>query len=215
MATALGVSLAILPRAVDSLHADGSGYTYNNPNASINNNQITITMGDSYFSPQNITVRPGTTIVWINNGTMQHTVTSDNGLFDSGALNPGQSFSYTFGGMGTFGYHCRFHGNAGGVGMAGYIQVSGQAYPSYNYYNPSTSQLPGNQNCTNTQTPTFNAPSPAPNNAPGISGLSPSNAYQNPNSPYSISGGVSTDSSGRSVGVGPGCVVDATHECLY
>src|SRR5689334_2484604 len=40
------------------------------------------------FQPQTITVPAGTTITWTNNGTVPHTVTADDGSFDSGTLQP-------------------------------------------------------------------------------------------------------------------------------
>ena len=61
------------------------------------------------FSPATLTVKVGTTITWTNNDSMTHTVTSDNGVFDSGNLTPGQTFSYTFNNAGTFTYHCVIH----------------------------------------------------------------------------------------------------------
>lgn len=61
------------------------------------------------FSPATLTVKVGTTITWTNNDSMTHTVTSDNGVFDSGNLTPGQTFSYTFNNTGTFTYHCVIH----------------------------------------------------------------------------------------------------------
>jgi len=82
-----------------------------------------ISIVDNSFSPQTITIAPGETVTWTNNGTMQHTVTADDGSYDSGSLNPGASFSHTFTSAGTFPYHCTFHGAAGGVGMSGTIIV--------------------------------------------------------------------------------------------
>ena len=197
LAVATGVSAAILPRAIDSLHADNSGYNYTG-------NQITITMGDNYFSPAAVTVTPGTVVVWVNRGSMAHTVTSDNGLFDSGSINPGQSFSYIFSGIGTFGYHCRFHGGAGGAGMAGSVQVSGQ---NNNYYNNPYSYQTPPQNCPVYQTPYYNQPSNSNNSNPGISGLSGQNNLN-------YVPGVTNDT-GKTVGSGSGCIVTSTHECLY
>jgi FtsP/CotA-like multicopper oxidase with cupredoxin domain len=57
--------------------------------------------------PINIAV--GDTITWNNQGTRLHTVTSDDGLFDSGAMRGGASFSFTAPVAGTFVYHCTFH----------------------------------------------------------------------------------------------------------
>ncbi|MBI5029832.1 MAG: LysM peptidoglycan-binding domain-containing protein [Chloroflexi bacterium] len=75
-----------------------------------------VTMQNTVYSPQSITVKVGTTVVWRNTETngMEHTVTSGapnapSNMFDSGAMNPGQTFQFTFTTPGTFGYYCRIH----------------------------------------------------------------------------------------------------------
>jgi plastocyanin len=77
---------------------------------------------DFYFEPANAAVQPGDTITWVNEGNHPHTVTSDDGLFDSEVLNPGDSFSVTFPEAGTLTYHCEIHPSMTGsvtVGPAG------------------------------------------------------------------------------------------------
>lgn len=63
------------------------------------------------FDPETITVEPGTKVTWINRDTLGHTATSDDDgqMFDSGNLNGGQSFSYTFDEPGVYTYHCTPH----------------------------------------------------------------------------------------------------------
>lgn len=75
------------------------------------------------FSPSAVTVQRGTTVVWINKETPKHTVTSDDTLFNSETMSVGVSYSFTFNDAGTFAYFCKFHGDAGGVGMVGQIIV--------------------------------------------------------------------------------------------
>lgn len=70
---------------------------------------------DDDFSPPNLTIPVGSTVRWTNHGTRPHTTTSDSGLWDSGALAPGMSFSHTFASEGTFDYRCAFHANQGMV----------------------------------------------------------------------------------------------------
>lgn len=84
--------------------------------------------GDT-FSPQRLTIRRGDKVVWVNRDTSSHTVTSDTGTFDSGTLNPGESFSRTFTKTGTYYYHCRFHGDPRG-GMWGVIVVTSRTAPA-------------------------------------------------------------------------------------
>lgn len=61
------------------------------------------------FVPRNITVPAGTTVTWTNKDSVQHTVTSTSGVFNSGPLNEGQTFSYTFNRTGTYEYECTIH----------------------------------------------------------------------------------------------------------
>jgi glucose dehydrogenase/plastocyanin len=64
---------------------------------------------DFGFSPDNDLVPPGTKITWTNTGQIVHTVTSDDGVFDSGDLASGQTFSTTLDKPGTYWYFCRPH----------------------------------------------------------------------------------------------------------
>lgn len=61
------------------------------------------------FSPQSLTVSKGTTVTWTNNDSVGHTATSTSGVFDSGLLSLGKSFSYTFSNTGTYSYKCTPH----------------------------------------------------------------------------------------------------------
>ncbi len=62
------------------------------------------------FKPKTLTIAVGTTVVWTNNTTVSHTVTSDDGhSFNSGLISPGTTFKFKFTKKGTFGYHCSIH----------------------------------------------------------------------------------------------------------
>ena len=63
-----------------------------------------------YYSPPTITVVIGVnnTVTWVNNDQAPHTVT-DTGVFDSGNMNTGQSWTHTFTTPGTYEYHCTYH----------------------------------------------------------------------------------------------------------
>jgi plastocyanin len=54
-------------------------------------------------------VPPGTTITWNNKGPTPHTTTSDNGVWDSGLMDAGDSYTYTFDDPGVYWYFCRPH----------------------------------------------------------------------------------------------------------
>ncbi|HEY2916191.1 MAG TPA: cupredoxin family copper-binding protein [Candidatus Limnocylindrales bacterium] len=64
---------------------------------------------DFAFNPTTITVKAGDTVTWTNTGSTAHTVTADDGSFDSGNLNGGATFNHTFATAGTFTYHCSIH----------------------------------------------------------------------------------------------------------
>jgi len=61
------------------------------------------------FIPQRITVKAGTTVTWINEDDVPHTVASSSKLFKSKALDTGDKFSFTFTTPGTYAYICSVH----------------------------------------------------------------------------------------------------------
>lgn len=68
-----------------------------------------VSMVDYAFNPGSTSVSVGTTVTWTNKGTQDHTVTADDGSFDSGRVVVGSTFNHTFSTAGTFKYHCSFH----------------------------------------------------------------------------------------------------------
>jgi len=91
----------------------------------------TVSVKDNLFEPKTITVNGGDTVTWQYAGQNEHTVTADDGSFDSGDLKTGEktSFSFTFTKSGTFAYHCKYHGGAGGQGMSGVVMVQAGGAP--------------------------------------------------------------------------------------
>jgi plastocyanin len=61
------------------------------------------------FSPATLTITAGDTVTWTNGDDRRHTVTSNDGAFDSGNLDAGASFSFTFTTPGTYTYRCDYH----------------------------------------------------------------------------------------------------------
>ena len=108
-----------------------------------------VSIGDNFFDPSSISINVGDTVVWTNNGALAHTTTSDDALWDSGVLNPGQSYQVTFSSAGTFDYHCWLH-----IGMTGSVTVN---QPTST---PTPSATPATPTATATNTPTNTAPPP-------------------------------------------------------
>lgn len=61
------------------------------------------------FAPQQVTVKAGTTVTWINDDDVPHTVASSTKLFKSKTLDTKDSFSFTFTTPGTYEYFCSLH----------------------------------------------------------------------------------------------------------
>ena len=79
---------------------------------------VEVDIWDFFFEPALLSVAPGTTVVWVNEGAHPHTVTAFDGSFDSGVLMPGDAFAVTFGGSGTVRYFCEIHPSmTGGVSV--------------------------------------------------------------------------------------------------
>ena len=72
------------------------------------------------FAPDSRSVKVGDSVTWTNQDGATHTVTADDGAFDSGNLAGGKSFSFTFDEAGTFAYHCNIHRR-----MTGTVTVTG------------------------------------------------------------------------------------------
>jgi plastocyanin len=73
---------------------------------------VQVTIQNFAFSPQTITIAPGTKVVWTQKDSAPHTVTSDNNAFPaSNDLSSGQTYSYTFTKPGKYPYHCAVHPN--------------------------------------------------------------------------------------------------------
>lgn len=68
-----------------------------------------VTISNFAFQPASLQIAAGTTVTWTNSDSTAHTATSDDGVFDSGALAPGASFTQTFTTPGTYAYHCQIH----------------------------------------------------------------------------------------------------------
>lgn len=64
------------------------------------------------YTSTDITVVIGVnnTVKWTNNDNMPHTVTARDGSFDSGNMNPGATYVYTFTRAGMYEYTCSYHG---------------------------------------------------------------------------------------------------------
>ncbi len=80
-----------------------------------------ISMLDSCFAGTAQIAPAGTTLTVSNDGVLPHTITAVDGSFDSGILQPGETFQITIDQPGLVRVFCVLHGTAEGEGMAGVI----------------------------------------------------------------------------------------------
>ena len=85
----------------------------NGSNSTIYAARISIQSGA--FNPADVTIMQSGTILWVNNDEQAHTVTADDGSFDSGDIQPGGSFTFTFNIVGPHTYRCKHHREMAGV----------------------------------------------------------------------------------------------------
>lgn len=68
-----------------------------------------VTIDNFAFTPANLTVKPGTTITFVNHDDIPHSVVGPAGAFRSKALDTDQKFEFTFMTAGEFAYFCGLH----------------------------------------------------------------------------------------------------------
>ena len=81
-----------------------------NPIGSTKGSEFTVEIRDFAFAPDQLVIKTGDTVTWMNVGTKIYTATSDNGTeIGSPEIAPGASFSHEFDLPGTYAYHCTFY----------------------------------------------------------------------------------------------------------
>ena len=61
------------------------------------------------FEPKRIEITAGSAVTWTNNDQLVHTITADDGSWDSGPIEPGKTWTHTFTQPGEFAFHCTPH----------------------------------------------------------------------------------------------------------
>ncbi len=70
---------------------------------------IEVKIDNFTFNPQQVTVKAGDTVTWVNHDDIPHTVTSKTLVFRSKAMDTDDKFSFTFATPGSFAYFCSLH----------------------------------------------------------------------------------------------------------
>jgi plastocyanin len=85
-----------LPAGAGAMEMDGGG-------------GASVSIGFAAFAPVTTDVLAGDTVMWSNDSTRAHTVTADDGAFDSDRLVGGADFHVRFDQPGAVPYYCRLH----------------------------------------------------------------------------------------------------------
>jgi len=79
------------------------------PPARAAENKVVVKIANFTYSPDVITVTPGTTVTWVNHDDIPHTVTATGKAFRSRALDTDDAFTFTFTTTGDYAYFCALH----------------------------------------------------------------------------------------------------------
>ena len=71
--------------------------------------QLAVEISGFAFNPQTATVKVGTQDTWTNKDSATHSLKAEDGSFDSGPINQGESFTFQFNTPGSFPYICTIH----------------------------------------------------------------------------------------------------------
>ena len=79
---------------------------------------VTVSLTNFAFDPEELTIEPGTTVVW-KDTVGRHAVKAEDDSFESDVLPVGGEFQYKYEREGRFPVYCTLHGAPGGHNMAG------------------------------------------------------------------------------------------------
>jgi len=113
-------------QSMDSLNddVDDKKTETNDTDVNSQNTQVSIALGSASpgcektnecYLPHSVSIKEHSSVTWINDDTTVHTATSGipsdgpNGIFDSGLISPGKTFTNQFDEEGTFDYYCIAH----------------------------------------------------------------------------------------------------------
>ena len=79
------------------------------PSSQQSSRQVSVSIKNFKFVPQDIAVKAGTTVVWTNDDSASHTVESSDKTLKSDELSKSDTYSFTFTKAGRYDYNCGIH----------------------------------------------------------------------------------------------------------
>src|SRR5215218_2859449 len=132
--------------------------------------EMTVSIQDFFFDPDQLNVAPATTVTWVNEGEAPHTVTSTDGKeLDSATLQPGDTYSFTFkedDAGETYAYQCTIHPE-----MTASVTVSGGGEMTTPSASPSATAS-ASPSATASASPSASASASVSPNLPDTGGVS-------------------------------------------
>ncbi|HVV54755.1 MAG TPA: cupredoxin domain-containing protein [Mucilaginibacter sp.] len=107
--TSIAILLAVSIFLLNSCSKGSSGNTTTPVTVPKGTYSASVAISNFAFSPNKVYVLTGGAVTWTNKDAVDHTATDLNGAFDSGHINPSQTFKFTFTKAGTYTYHCLIH----------------------------------------------------------------------------------------------------------
>jgi plastocyanin len=109
IAIAVGSTLVILLTSSSTGGAGGTAAAPVSPRAGGAGNTVKVRIANFAFAPAATTVPAGTAVAWTNEDSAPHTATAQDGSFDTGTLDKGQTKSLRLEKPGTYNYVCTIH----------------------------------------------------------------------------------------------------------
>jgi plastocyanin len=129
-AIALGIAVGVVVLVGLSVFFPAHGFVAPARVGAAEGDYVAVRALDDFFTSEVVRVPVGSVVEWAMAGRNPHTVTADDGAFDSGILQPGGEYQQTFAKAGVYRYFCTLHGAKGGKGMSGVVVVGDVPLPT-------------------------------------------------------------------------------------
>jgi len=111
----LGIFLLVNQSKNDAGVPSGQNNNGGTSSSSVGAKTYAVNISEYAFQPKTLTIKAGDSVIWTNRDNAFHEVTSDTGLFNSGAMTTEKTFKRTFTEPGTYQYHCASHPTMKGI----------------------------------------------------------------------------------------------------
>ncbi len=97
------------PTVTESSEASSEGESAPTAEGGKLERSVKVDISNFEYDPDPVQVEAGGKVIWLNEDSVAHTATADDGSFDTGEIDEGKLKSETFKQPGTYTYHCEIH----------------------------------------------------------------------------------------------------------